>query len=105
MPFADLLRDCVDRLKGRGRRKNALLMAEMAAAGEDHGGADRVGRADDLGVTPRPARLDERRDALVEGDLRAVREREERVAREYRALQVVPQLARLLDRDAHGVHA
>ena len=47
----------------------------------------------------------ERGHARVERELRAVGEREERVAREHRAGRVVAELARLLERDPHRVDA
>ena len=59
---------------------------------------------DDLGVALRAAGLNERRDPGVERELRPVREREERVRGEDRALERVPELARLLDRDANRIH-
>ena len=60
---------------------------------------------DHLVVALRAARLDERRHARVERELRAVGEREERVAREHRAGRLVAELLRLLDRDPHRVDA
>ena len=57
----------------------------------------------DLVVALRATRLDERRDARIERELRAVGEREEGVRGEHGALERVTELARLLDRDAHGV--
>ena len=59
---------------------------------------------DDLVVALRAAGLDERRDPGVERELRPVREREEGVRGEHRALERVAELARLLDRDPHRVH-
>src|SRR3954452_21365834 len=80
-----------DRAKREGRREKrpgARSVAEVAAAGEDHRRAGLVYRRVDLGIPPRPARLDERGDSRVERDAGAVGEREERVARKHCAVEV-----------------
>ena len=68
--------------------------------GEHHRRARVLDGCDDLGVSLRAARLDDRADACVESELRAVGEREERVRGERGAAQVVAVLACLLERDA-----
>ncbi len=55
------------------------LVAEVAAAGEDHRRAGRRHRLDDLVVALRAAGLDHRRDTCVERELSSVGEGEERV--------------------------
>jgi hypothetical protein len=52
---------------------------EVAPVREDHADPGGIGRLHDLEIPLRSARLDDRRDAGVDGDLRAVREREEGV--------------------------
>ena len=52
---------------------------EVPAVGEDHADPRGVGRLDDLEVPLRPAGLDDRHDAGLDGELRPVREREEGV--------------------------
>src|SRR4051812_1905315 len=95
----------------RGRtRPTAILfragsVAEVPPAGEDHRAPRDLDGGFHLVVAPGAARLDERPDPGVERDLRAVGEREEGVAREHRAGDIVPVLTRLLHRDAHGVDA
>ena len=58
-----------------------------------------------LAVALRAAGLDDRADARVEGELRPVGEREERVGGEHRALQLVTELPRLVEREPDGVDA
>ena len=70
------------RFEGLARRS----MAEVAAAGEDHGHAVLVAGGDGLVVAPRAAGLDDRGDARGGGDVGAVAEREEGVGGEHRAL-------------------
>ena len=66
----------------------AALVAEMADAGEDHGHVPLVGGVDDLRVAERPAGLDGRGGSRVRRGDETVREREEGLARDGRALQV-----------------
>ena len=54
-------------------------MEEVPLPGEVHRHAGLRGRVDDLLVTDRPAWLNDRADAGIDQDLRAIREREERV--------------------------
>src|SRR5829696_3183088 len=85
--------------------RETCLVAEVAPAGEDHrraGGADGL---DHLAVALRAAGLDQRRDARVERELRAVGEREERVRREHRAVEIVGVVARLREREPDRVDA
>src|SRR3954451_4488142 len=70
---------------------------EVPAPGEDHRRARGLHRGDHLVVARRAARLDQRRDARLEGELRPVREREERVAGEHPARRLVAEFARLLE--------
>ena len=63
------------------------LVLEVAAVREHHADAGRVGGFDDLVVAHRAARLDDRGDARVDRELRAVGEREERVGGERGAEQ------------------
>src|SRR5581483_3174448 len=83
----------------------SVLVAEVSAPGEDHGGAGGRDSRGHLLVPARAARLDDRRDARLEAELRAVGEREERVGGEHRAAHVVAELRCLLDRDPDGVDA
>ena len=62
-------------------------MAEVAPAGEHHREAALVDRRDHFLVADRPARLDDRPNARLDRDLRAVGEREERVGGERPALE------------------
>ena len=62
-------------------------MPEMPHAGEHHRDARRVGRRDHLGVAQRPAGLDHRRRAGLDRRQQPVREREERVGGDDRALR------------------
>src|SRR5262249_54223182 len=77
-------------------------VAEVSAPREDHRRTGRADRLGDLVVAAGAARLRDRGDAGIESQLRGVREGEERVAREHRTLEIVAELARLLDRDADG---
>ena len=61
------------------QRSRPRLVLEVAAVREDHRDAGGVGGLDDLVVALRAARLDDRRDARVDRELRAVGEREEGV--------------------------
>src|SRR5438874_6900152 len=81
------------------------LVPEVPAAREDHHGACRMDRGDDLGIPLRSAGLDDRRDAGVEGELDPVRKREERVGGEGGAVDAVPVLAGLPERDPNRVDA
>src|SRR5687768_4234395 len=99
-------------LPGKGNRAKpilASLVPEVPAAREDHRRAALVHRGDDLIVALRAARLDDRGHARVERAERAVREREERIRCNggalERALFALEGIARLLDGDAHRVHA
>src|SRR6266496_680216 len=78
-------------------------MSKVASSGEDHSGAPGPDRLENLVVPPGAAWLDDRCDAGVERQPRAVGEREERIAREDGAGEIVAVLARLLDRDPDGV--
>ena len=78
-------------------------MPEVAAAGEGHRRASLRDGCDHVLVAARATRLDDRRRARVEGDLRAVGEGEEGVGGEGRSCGVVSELGRLLDRDPHRV--
>ena len=60
-------------------------MAEVAAVGRDHRDARGIDGGDDVLVAHRAARLDDRRDARVDRELRAVGEGEEGVGGERRA--------------------
>src|SRR3954464_6166483 len=79
----------------RAAKREVRLVPEVPAPGEDHGCTRRLYGRDYLVVTARPARLHDHVDAGCEGELWAVGEREERVARENRSRQVVPVLPRL----------
>src|SRR5438477_61588 len=68
---------------GRG---SGRLVAEVAAAGQDHRFPGLLDGGYDLRVTARAARLAARREARAEGELRGVRERGERVSGADRAL-------------------
>src|SRR3972149_559657 len=85
--------------------RELYLVPEVAPVGEDHRAARLLARVDDVGVPLRPTRLDDGRDAGVEGDSRAVREGEEGVRGKGGAAQVVPVLLRFLDRDPDRVDA
>ena len=67
------------------RAHAARLVLEVAAVREDHRDAGGVGGLDDLVVAHRAAGLDDRGDAGVDRELRAVGEREERVGGERAA--------------------
>src|SRR5438067_1133365 len=98
-----------------GTRDDAMLIVELSKLGAmmrlDE--AARTVFADDfdpdgvdhLVVALRAAGLDDRRHARVQRELRPVREREERVAREGGAAELVAVLARLVERDPHRVDA
>ena len=73
------IRASVTGTRGSGRRLSALL-AEVAAAGEDHRQVVAVGDLDRHLVADRAAGLDDRRHAGLRGELDAVREREIGVA-------------------------
>src|SRR5215204_1388527 len=91
--------------RGIGRKPSPGSMPEVAPAGEDHGAAGCFDSGDDLLVALRPARLDDRRHARLERDLRAVGEGDERVRGQHGAVEVVTVLPRLLDSDPRRVHA
>src|SRR6476659_7016394 len=86
-------------------RATTRLVTEVPPTGEDHRGSRARDGVDDVAVAPRAAGLDDRRHTSVERELRAVREREERIGREHRAREIVPVLARFVDRDPDGVDA
>src|SRR5262245_48312516 len=75
-------------------------MLEVPHPGEQHRDVALARHRDDLLVADRAARLDHRDGARVQAGLQRVREREERVARDHRALHAV---ARLADGDMGGV--
>src|SRR5215472_10859774 len=62
-------------------------MAEMAYAGEYHGGAEAIGGVDDLLVAKRAARLNEGCSAVAGGFFHAIGEREECVGSDDAALE------------------
>ena len=65
-------------LMPRFRRYDASVL-EVPAVREDHADAGLVGRLDDVEVALGSARLDDRRDPRLDGELRTVGEREEGV--------------------------
>src|SRR6266545_5282441 len=81
------------------------LVAEVAAAGEDHRRAGDSHCIHNLVVSLRTTRLDDRGDARVERGLRTVRKREERIRSKHGAAQVMTVLVRLLEREADCVDA
>src|SRR5215211_8403475 len=86
-----------------GCAASVISVAEVAAVREDHNCAGGTHGADHLVVAARAARLDDRRDAGVERELRAVREGEERVGREDGAGELVAAVARLVERQLDRV--
>src|SRR6266545_25020 len=78
-------------------------MAEMPPPGEDHRGPGALHGCDHLVVPDRAARLDDRRYAGRDRELRAVGEGEERVRRKGRPGEVVAVLGRLREGDLHRV--
>ena len=80
-------------------------MPEVAAVGEDHRAPGRLHRLDHVVVALRPARLDDCGDALLQRQLDAVGEREERIRGEHGAFERVPERARLVERDPDRVDA
>src|SRR5271156_1325074 len=64
-----------------------LSVAEVADAGKDHSNTKLVGCLNDLGVTNRAARLNDRRGACLGHGLEAIGEREEGVGGGDRALE------------------
>src|SRR5262245_13135619 len=75
-------------------------VTEMAHAGQDHRHAVRVGRGDHFRIAHRAARLDDRLDAELRGDVDAVAEREECIGGHDGAVDRQPLVARLHRRDA-----
>src|SRR5947208_15188987 len=78
-------------------------VSEVAAARKDHRGARLLDRRDHVGVPFRSAGLDDGAHACVKGELRSVWKGEERIRGEDGAFELVTDLARLLEREAHGV--
>src|ERR1041384_1100940 len=90
-------------LRNEARRPPIPSVAEVPPAREDHSRFRALDDLDDLRVPLGAAGLDDRRDAAGERLLGTVREREEGIGGEHRSLELVAELLRLLERDAHGV--
>src|SRR5436309_570527 len=78
----------------RSAPADVRLVTEMARPREYDRHAVRLRGAQDLVVALRPARVDHGRASRLRRDFEGIREGEERVARDDRALRAVPRLAR-----------
>src|SRR6266540_3378409 len=98
------MRDRAPRIEASATKPDQLV-AEVAAACEDHRRVSGAHAFDHLVVSLRTPRLDDRGDARVERGLRTVRKWEERIRSKHGAARVMTMLARLLECEADCVDA